>query len=407
MTENIKNIPQKISKQDHIKLISQGAYGCVYKNTDEIQNNIKYKFKPQEEYIIKIQKKEETSDNEKNIGKKIMAIKNYKSYFAPVIKADDINIKIIDDDEIDKCEFIHNEKNANTKYESEKIKYVGKDTLLKYYIKTISTNKKFIYVFIENHIILLEALEKLESAQIVHYDLKENNIMIQDSDKRPIIIDFGLSIDTTKPMEEYFYSYYTEYAPWCIDIIFLSYMVKQVGKDWQTITIKSDNIKNIINDFFENNPINTKLLIQDERNIWKTKLVNYFNQFINKPWKTLYDELIKYCFTWDNYSITVMYLFMFYDLNLISYSSTDIINDYIELLKTNIMTTPSERTIPNVLKTKILKLFKSIHRNKIKNMKKILVEQYSTQDEIQKIEKNMAMSIIDDKKNDQIVYKNQ
>jgi hypothetical protein len=60
MTENIKNIPQKISKQDHIKLISQGAYGCVYKNTDEIQNNIKYKVKPQEEYIIKIQKKEYT-----------------------------------------------------------------------------------------------------------------------------------------------------------------------------------------------------------------------------------------------------------------------------------------------------------------------------------------------------------
>jgi serine/threonine protein kinase len=398
-----------ISKQDHIKLISQGAYGCVFKNVDETQKKLQNQKRNQnhEEYIIKIQKKEQTSDNETSIGKKIMTIKNYKNYFAPIIQTEDINIKSLDDDELEKCDIIHDNKDPKAEYESEKIKYIGKDTLLKYYIKTISTNKKFINIFIENHITLLEALEKLESAQIVHYDLKENNIMIQDSDKRPIIIDFGLSIDTTKPMEEYFYSYYTKYAPWCIDIIFLSYMVNELGKEWQTITIKSDNIKNIINEFFENNPINTKLLIQDERNIWKTKLVNYFNQFINKPWKTLYDELIKYRFTWDNYSITVMYLFLFYELELKNYSSTEILNNYLELLKTNMMTTPSERTIPNVLKTKILKLFKSIHRNKIKNMKKLLVEQYSTKDGMQKIEKNMALSIIDENKNEKIVYKNQ
>lgn len=149
------------------------------------------------------------------------------------------------------------------------------------------------------------------------------------------------------------------------------------------------------------------LLIQDERNIWKTKLVNYFNQFINKPWKTLYDELIKYRFTWDNYSIIVMYLFLFYELELKNYSSTEILNNYLELLKTNMMTTPNDRTTPTILKTKILKLFKSIQRNKIQDLKKLIVEQYSTKDDMQKIEKNMAISIIDDKKNDQIVYKNQ
>jgi hypothetical protein len=208
-------------------------------------------------------------------------------------------------------------------------------------------------------------------------------------------------------MENFFYSYYTEYAPWCIDIIFLSYMVKQVGKDWQTISIKSNNINLIINEFFENNPINVKLLIQDERNIWKTKLVNYFNQFVNKPWKTLYEELIKYRFTWDNYSIIVMYLFLFYELELKKYSSTEILNNYLELLKKNMMTTPNERTTPTISKKKILKLFKSINRNKLKNMKKILVEQYRTKEVTQKIEKNMAISIIEENKTENVIYKNQ
>jgi serine/threonine protein kinase len=389
-----------IKKQDHIKIISQGAYGCVFKNEN------KNKPKSKEEYIIKIQQKEETSENETLIGKKIMTIKNYKNYFAPILQTENINISSLDDEEMDQCDIFHKNEDPTAKYESEKIKYIGKDTLLKYYLKILS-NDKFINVFIENHIILLEALEKLESAQIIHYDLKENNVMIQESDKRPIIIDFGLSIDSTKSMEKHFYSYYTEYAPWCIDIIFLSYMIKQVGKNWQTTIITANNINFILNDFFKNNPINKKILIQDERNIWKTKLVNYFNQFVNKPWKTLYDELIKYRFTWDNYSIIVMYLFMIYELELIQYSSSTFLNDYINLLKANMITTPIERSTPTILKHKILKLFKSVQRIKIKDLKKILVDQYSRKDEIQKLEKNMAISIIDDKKNDQIVYKNQ
>ena len=82
-----------IKKQDHIKIISQGAYGCVFKNVDEnlkIQNQKQQQKK--EEYIIKIQKKEETSENETLIGKKIMTIKNYKNYFAPILQTENIMI---------------------------------------------------------------------------------------------------------------------------------------------------------------------------------------------------------------------------------------------------------------------------------------------------------------------------
>ena len=102
-----------------------------------------------------------------------------------------------------------------------------------------------------------------------------------------------------------------------------------------------------------------------------------------------------------------MYLFLFHDLELKKYSTNDILNNYLELLKTNIMTIPSERIRPVILKKKILKLFKSINRNKIKNMKKTLIENYNTKDEKQKIEKNMALSIIEEKKTENVIYKNQ
>ena len=80
-----------IKKQDHIKIISQGAYGCIFENEN------KNKPKSKEEYIIKIQKKEETSENETLIGKKIMNIKNYKNYFAPILETENINISSLDD----------------------------------------------------------------------------------------------------------------------------------------------------------------------------------------------------------------------------------------------------------------------------------------------------------------------
>jgi hypothetical protein len=182
-------------------------------------------------------------------------------------------------------------------------------------------------------------------------------------------------------------------------------MVNEVGKDWQTQLITTNNIKQILDEFFKINPINTKLLIEDERNKWKSKLENYFNVFINKPWNILYDELIKYCFTWDNYSITVMYLFMIHELELITYSSNTFLNDYINLLKNNIMSIPNERTTPTIFKNKILKIFNSIQRIKVQDLKKILVDQYSTKEAIQKIEKNMAISIIYENKTENVIYK--
>ena len=102
-----------------------------------------------------------------------------------------------------------------------------------------------------------------------------------------------------------------------------------------------------------------------------------------------------------------MYLFMIHELELLQYSSSTFLNDYINLLKTNIMSIPNDRKKPTVLKNKILKIFNSIQRIKVQDLKKILVEQYSTKEVAKKIEKNMAISIIDENKIENIIYKNQ
>lgn len=387
-----------MSKSDQISLISQGTYGCVFGKKDPKKNTMS-------ENITKIQKKEETSENETQIGKKIMTIKNYDEYFAPVLKTENINIAQIDKQEIEKCDFIHNNTDANTKYESNEIKYVGEYSLKKYLSKLIVDTKDFLSIFISDHIVLLEALEKLIEIGIVHYDLKENNIMIRTADSRPIIIDFGLSIDTATSNDSSFYRYYPNYAPWCIDIVMLSFMVNEKGKDWQEVIITQADMTKIITDYFKNNYGVTDLLLPDEQTKWQMDLQTYFNAFVNKQWKDLYLELLKYRFTWDNYSLTVIYLFLFEQLDLKIYvDELPALKKYRELLIMSMTTIPSQRMLPTNMKTNIIQLFKSINRKNLKNIKHKLKTAYGQKDVIQNVEKKMAMSVLADKKHESIVY---
>ena len=59
------------------KLLSQGSFGCVYYPSLNCQG------KPEitKDYLSKLQKKDFNSENEKNIGKKIIAnVPNYKKF---------------------------------------------------------------------------------------------------------------------------------------------------------------------------------------------------------------------------------------------------------------------------------------------------------------------------------------
>jgi serine/threonine protein kinase len=388
-----------MSKSDKIKIVSlgSGTYGCVTGKKDLIKNSIV-------ENVTKIQKKEETSANETQIGKKIMTIKNYEDYFAPVLKTEDITISQLNKEQIDTCEFIHN-GDENTKYESNEIKYVGEFSLKKHLSKIITNTQEFLRILLSDHIVLLEALEKLIDVGIVHYDLKENNIMMRTKDGRPIIIDFGLSVDTTTSNESSFYRYYPNYAPWCIDIVMLSFMVNEKGAGWQDQVISTEDILKVVGEYFKDNYGVTDLLLPDEKSKWQSDMMEYFNLFLNKQWKDLYVELLKYRFTWDTYSITVIYLFLFDQLGLNSYmEDLPELKKYKELLKQSMMTIPSNRTLPTNIKIAINVLFKNINRKTLKNARHQIKVAYGQKDVIQNAERKMAMSVLVDKKHESVVY---
>lgn len=396
---------QKGGKVDeHIKLLSQGAYSCIVK-TDEA----KHDGLTDPEFIIKIQNKKSVSNNETEIGKKIMRIKHYDDYFAPVIKSEKINIADINDDEIKNCVFMHDDKNAHhTEYESNRVLYVGKLTLANYLTKMASAYPdQIIGIFIATDIILLEGLQKLVDANIIHYDLRENNIMVRDADGRPIIIDFGLSVDASVAIKskDAFYIYYNVYAPWCIDIVVLSYIVNELGDDWKTKTATTSEMTRLVDEYISKNKGIKTLLMPDERTTLKTKLVSFFSKYDNKPWQNVYDELLKNRATWDNYALAFIFLTLFEDLTLSQYSREFIFLDsYKELLKSIILSNPNERILPKDVISKLNKMFSDVQRANHRRLQTTLTEHLSVPENIKTLEKNVAKSMLVEQESERTIY---
>ena len=99
--------------------------------------------------------------------------------------------------------------------------------------------------------------------------------MCKDKSGRPILIDFGLSVDTTNIMtkevnaREIFFSYVNSYVPWCLDITMITYLinkgknvdVKQENENaWRNEKITIDEAKGVIRDYAEKNVLMNEII---------------------------------------------------------------------------------------------------------------------------------------------------
>ena len=78
---------EKINLSKEIKLLNQGTYGCVFKKGITCDGMV-----DEENTISKIVEHDITSENEINIGKKIMEILDYSYYFAPILQTCEIDM---------------------------------------------------------------------------------------------------------------------------------------------------------------------------------------------------------------------------------------------------------------------------------------------------------------------------
>ena len=253
------------------KKIGEGAYGCAFKPGI----NCKGQTDTDQRYITKLQSSNITTRNELEISRKIQSINNYDDHFAPIIENCPIQIGEIETKEIDNCKAIKDKTNLDIN----KVKYVGDYLLSRYLFKMLmSYPEKFLEIFLETHRVLLDSLKKLNEAGIIHNDIKDDNIICRVEDGRPIIIDFGLSIDNefmklpsspvalptfpigTTPqipsiskLNMFYFKYDTDYDIWSIEIIILNYMLDVLNSNWLASNITEQQVNEILTKIDQNN----------------------------------------------------------------------------------------------------------------------------------------------------------
>jgi len=397
----MKTVPKNIQ----IKKLSEGAYGCVFRPGIECDGKIMQT----DDYITKIQKKKRFSryddssitEKEVKIGNKIKKITNYADFFAPIVESCPISIsKMSNQGELKKCELIDNEMTGNKipeEFDSNKIKYAGKNSLSDY---LLSKRSVILKSFLEKQIDILESLQLLYDSGVIHFDLKENNIICKDKTGAPVIIDFGLSIDidalnkySMETLGKFFYVYAPDYGPWCIDICVLSYIANKLDESRRLAKITQSEISEIILEFINKNGAINKLLDSIQKEALKKTLMDYFVPFITKTWKELVDELLKYKNTWDNYSLVIIYLFLYYDLYLDTYEAKfQPLVEYKALMMSMILLPPSERLPINATIEKIKAIFSNIKKTDLYKMRVDLKSNFSDIANVNKIKKNLGQS---------------
>ena len=293
-------MPKKIPKKHN--LIAEGSFGCIF------HPGMSCNHKPlSSKYITKIHSSNEiTTTNEIAISKKIQTIPNYTLYFSPVLENCNVNLAKVDTEDIDKCTFINEDIKTNKPltYVSTQTRYVEGNTLLKYIKKQNPNNVITIIYVLYNK--LCKCIQLLLEKEIVHFDLRENN-MIVSKKGIPIIIDFGISIDfTNKPKKSFlkntFYAYTTKYKPWCIEIVLISYLV-----NYPANPLTNAKIMEIFDEVMETNNFKNIPYLKDALPKYKEQFKTHV---ASKPANELLIHLLTTYKRWDTYSLAIILIQM-------------------------------------------------------------------------------------------------
>lgn len=332
--------------------IGQGSYGCIYKRKLKCLTD-KRSTKETHDTLSKIQRSKRSALKEIAISKLIKTIPNYDRYFSPVLNDCAVSLAQLNKKDADKCEFIKNDSASATSsmapntYYMTQSKYVVGKPMDEYFYDYISTNKsprriydKLMYFCVY----LLHSISTLNEANIIHYDIKDLNIIIDISD-RPILIDYGLSFDIKTIIEDEVFFFHPfpktdkepvdSYEPWCVEIAWLSYLTKIVNLTTVFTVEHRDKLQSISDRYIDALKLpETRIFTKDQIEEYKERKRGIISRFVGRVSQTIVDEVFAHTQKqWDPYAVCIMtakYLGHYVDTSLLRH-------DHKELLRTAIL----------------------------------------------------------------------
>lgn len=323
------------------ELLSQGGYGCVYFPA----LTCKGKADSSKKSVSKVQRKDWASTNEIEIGKLVKKIKNSSSFFLPITSSCDINISSIDNKLVKDCRVI--QKRPDSDYVLMKMNYLENIPFTDYLKSRGETNAHLLLKLVESYKNLAGSLEKLADNDVVHHDLKLDNILVSASDNIPVIIDFGISLnmknisETDKRLQDYFYVYAPDYYPWSLDIHIINYIV-QVRSDGEYGPINFEELKEIADDYCKGN-LALDAFSDNFKKAYNEKCYTFINSLVGKRNDEVLRILLNNYKSWDIYALSVIYLRLIGFIFNGKYPKTKFLAEFVQLNLINLSPNPNER----------------------------------------------------------------
>jgi len=314
------------------KLLGKGGFGCVFYPGI----NCKGKILQDDTLATKVQILNFNSDNEMKIGTIIRKQGWHDLFFLPVISSCNINIRKSESKDLAECEIL---KDRKQKYVAMDIKYLENTSLPDIFKNNMP--KDIILTFIESYKYLLMALEKLSSVNVVHCDLKLDNIMFLKNTLDPRIIDFGISIPIDElnkiNMKKYFYIYSPDYYVWCIDINIINYLLHE------TTGVLTNEDAESISYLYVASTRPIQMYSQEYIQQFLDECIIQTKKYVGRPRDEVINELIGYSNTWDNYSLSIIYLGVISNLFKKTQNKSKFILNMTNILLENISPDPTKR----------------------------------------------------------------
>jgi len=216
-------------------------------------------------------------------------------------------------------------------------------TYLDVHLKSLSCSKKYIFQLIEFYRYLIGSIDLLVCNKIVHNNINFNTIVVDGAFNLPVLTNFMYSIDYAFLKRIDFKQYFllkklSIFSP--VEFYLLQY---QVTNNLSSLSLY--NIETVLKQFIKDNYIFLTVLNDDKKLL--DDGLKFFARYTNKSFDENLVEAFKYCWTWDNYALSIVYLKILIGLHRLVTGNKFIIS-FMKLLVNNISLDPSERPLPNI-----------------------------------------------------------
>lgn len=275
------------------------------------------------------------SRNEIQISKVIHNIPRFFLNFGPIINYRDFKLAEIDDERFERCQVLENEYFL--------FQYESREKMVDFwsFFDKSSTKKRKILRIIQSFKNLLQIMNKMSERKLIHMNLVPSNILFKE-DETPYLMNFDQTLlfqkeeEERKSNEEIENLFFSEYNPrkihLPIEVHLLCYMNSK-----SLVSLSAANIETVVNDWIVGvggvslSPLGKHITeeLKDPAAVFSRR------GLINKPKYWIKQQVLSSASTWNNYSLSMIFLVLLSSLDD-ELKSCTFANGFISILLNNI-----------------------------------------------------------------------